>query len=242
VKLCGVTRPADVQRVAAAGADAVGVVVDVAVDTPREVSRERAADLFDAAPPFLTTVAVSMPGSVDAAVAIVDATGADALQVHGGFDADAFAAIRARTGRPVVAALDNAAADRAHALADAGAVDAVLVDSADADGGGGTGETHDWTATRDLARDLDDRGTPAILAGGLTPDNVAEAVRTVRPHGVDVASGIEATPGRKDPTAVEAFVRAAGRAPTASADPSDGEAADDPRTATPGRRVGGDER
>jgi phosphoribosylanthranilate isomerase len=77
-------------------------------------------------------------------------------------------------------------------------------------GAGGTGETHDWERSRELVESL---SSPVVLAGGLTPDNVAEAVETVRPFAVDVASGVEADPGRKDPEAVAAFVRAAGGRP-----------------------------
>jgi len=88
--------------------------------------------------------------------------------------------------------------------------DALVVDSLDDAGAGGTGETHDWGRTGDLVESLD---SPVVLAGGLTPDNVADAVATARPFAVDVASGVEAEPGRKDPEAVSAFVRAAGGRP-----------------------------
>jgi len=215
VKICGVTSRADLATVAEAGADAVGFVVDVPVETPREVSLDRAATLAAAAPPFLTTTAVTMPGTVAEAVAVADAVGADALQLHADFDADGFATVREETRATVVAALDSEAGDRARDLAAADVVDAVLVDSASDSGAGGTGETHDWEATRALARELGDEfGVPTVLAGGLTPENVTAAIRTVRPYAVDVASGVETTGGRKDEAAVEAFVTNAGRAPS----------------------------
>jgi phosphoribosylanthranilate isomerase len=88
----------------------------------------------------------------------------------------------------------------------ADAADALLVDSVDESGAGGTGETVDWERTRDR---VDDLGVPVILAGGLTPENVAAAVETVDPFGVDVASGVEREGGRKDHDAVRAFVDAA---------------------------------
>ena len=88
--------------------------------------------------------------------------------------------------------------------------DALVVDSLDESGAGGTGETHDWARTRALVGSL---SSPVVLAGGLTPGNVADAVETVDPFAVDVASGVEADPGRKDPAAVSAFVRAAGGRP-----------------------------
>jgi phosphoribosylanthranilate isomerase len=207
VKICGVTTGADLRAVESAGADAVGVVADVPVDTPREVSLERAATLLDAAPPFLTTTLVTMPETVDDAVAAAERVRPDVLQLHGSFDADGFRTVRERVAADIVVAVDAADSDRARELAPA--VDAVLVDSIDDDGAGGTGETHDWEATADVAATLD---APVILAGGLNPDNVDEAVETVCPFAVDVASGVERSGGAKDHDAVHAFVANARRA------------------------------
>ncbi|MGQ4555231.1 phosphoribosylanthranilate isomerase [Halobellus sp. GM3] len=201
VKICGVTTDADLRAVEAAGADAVGVVADVPVETPREVSLEAAAAMLDAAPPFLTTTLVTMPAAVDEAVAAADRVAPDVLQLHGDLSADDLRSIRERVPSSVVAAVDAADPERARAVAPA--VDAVLVDSVDDAGAGGTGETHDWAATAEVTAALD---APVILAGGLTPDTVAEAVETVRPFAVDVASGVERTGGRKDREAVRAFV------------------------------------
>jgi phosphoribosylanthranilate isomerase len=111
--------------------------------------------------------------------------------------------LAARVDASVVAAVD-ADADLA-AYADA--VDALLVDSTDERGAGGTGETHDWERTRERTADLD---VPVILAGGLTPENVAEAVATVDPYAVDTATGVEREGGLKDHDAVTAFVARAG--------------------------------
>ncbi|MFC6824323.1 phosphoribosylanthranilate isomerase [Halopelagius fulvigenes] len=201
-KVCGVTSESDLRAVERAGADAVGVISEVTVDTPREVSLSRAATLFDAAPPFLTTTLVSMPASVTRAVELAAAASPDVLQLHGDFDADEFQRIGAQTDARVVAVVDSESPARARAVAHV--VDGVLVDSVSDDGGGGTGETHDWTATAEVVETLD---APVTLAGGLTPENVAEAVRTVRPYAVDVASGVEAEGGVKDHDAVRAFVR-----------------------------------
>ncbi|WP_255192189.1 phosphoribosylanthranilate isomerase [Natronobeatus ordinarius] len=201
VKVCGVTREADLRAVADAGADAVGVICDVPVETPREVSLERAVDLVAAAPPFLTTVLVTMPSSPDAAIELVETVGPDAIQVHGGLEPDGVASLRAAVGADVLVAVDADDVSRADSF-DAVA-DGLVVDSVDEDGGGGTGETHDWERTREAAADLE---SPVILAGGLTPGNVADAVWTVEPFAVDVASGVEARGGVKDAGAVEAFV------------------------------------
>lgn len=206
VKICGITRESDLRAAVRAGADAVGVVSGVSVDTPREVDASRAARLVAAAPPFVSTVLVSMPEDVDGAVDRLDRVGADAVQVHGDLDADAVAAVRERTTSRVVVAIDYRDVSRARDLD--GVADALLVDSTTPEGAGGTGRTHDWDTTRNLARELE---TPLILAGGLTPENVGEAVGTVDPYAVDVASGVEASGGVKDHDAVRAFVREAGR-------------------------------
>ena len=201
VKVCGVTNEADLRAVESAGADAVGAIADVTVDTPREVSLDTAATLFDAAPPFLTTTLVTMPETVEDAVDTAERVGPDVLQLHGGFSKTDLEAIRERIDADLVAVVDAAEPERARAVAPA--VDAVLVDSLDDEEAGGTGETHDWEATAAVVETLD---APVILAGGLTPENVAEAVEIVQPYAVDVASGVERTGGEKDHEAVRAFV------------------------------------
>ncbi|MFB6228003.1 MAG: phosphoribosylanthranilate isomerase [Halobacteriales archaeon] len=204
VKICGITSPTDRDAAVAAGADALGFIVDVPVDTPREVDPGSAADLIAGVPPFVTAVLVTMPDSVAAARGLREQVGADAVQVHGGLDPTE-ATDLAETDT-VVAAVDPGDPEEARAYDDA--ADALLVDSADAEGGGGTGRTHDWTTARELRETL---GSPVILAGGLTPENVSEAVRTAAPYAVDVATGVERTGGEKDHEAVAAFVANATR-------------------------------
>ncbi|MFB6136085.1 MAG: phosphoribosylanthranilate isomerase [Halobacteriaceae archaeon] len=199
VKVCGHTRPEDVDATVAAGADAVGVVVDVPVDTPREVSVERAAALFDRVPPLVSGVLVTMATDPERVRALYEATGADAVQLHATLPASDVAAVAEFAPTLAVADADAPGTVRGHA----DVADAVLVDSTDAAGGGGTGRTHDWEATRSLAADLD---APVVLAGGLTPENVGDAVETVAPFGVDVATGVEREGGVKDHDAVRAFV------------------------------------
>ncbi|WP_416840707.1 phosphoribosylanthranilate isomerase [Haloferax sp. DFSO52] len=208
VKVCGVTRETDLRVVADAGADAVGAICEVPVETPREISRERARELFDAAPPFLSTTLVTMPDSVDHARELVREVRPDVLQLHGDFSADELASLRDEGVRvvPVVEATDVA---RARTLAPA--VDGILVDTPSDSGAGGTGQTHDWDASRALVDAVD---VPVILAGGLTPGNVADAIRTVCPDSVDVASGVEASGGVKDHDAVRTFVTEAQNAQT----------------------------
>jgi phosphoribosylanthranilate isomerase len=207
VKVCGVRTPEDLHLVADAGADAVGVISGVPVDTHREVNSETAADLVAAGPPFLTTTLVTMPDDPADAVALAATVAPDVLQLHADFDPEGFETLRAETGRKVVAAVDAADADRVRALD--GAVDAVLLDSTTDEGAGGTGETHDWDAAADLVGDL---ATPVVLAGGLTPENVGRAVETVHPFAVDVAGGVEGPGGFKQADAVRSFVDEARRA------------------------------
>jgi phosphoribosylanthranilate isomerase len=208
-KICGLTNEADLEAAVDAGADAVGVIADVPVDTPREVPTERAADLVAAAPPFVTTVLVTIPAAPERALELVRRVNPDAVQVHGDLPAGDVAYLAANAGARVVRAV--AADDPELARRHDDVADALLLDTPAEDGGGGTGRTHDWERAADLAADLD---SPVVLAGGLTPDNVAEATRAVEPFAVDVASGVEREGGVKDHDAVASFVRNARRALT----------------------------
>ena len=201
-KICGVTNEADLRAVAESGADAVGIITEVSVDTPREVPPDRAADLVAAAPPFLSTVLVSMPDTATRAVELAGAVAPDAIQLHGTFDDEDVRYVRREARADVITAVDAADPDRVRGYD--GVADAILLDSTTEDGAGGTGETHDWDAARAL---VDDCATPVVLAGGLTPENVADAVRTVEPYAVDVSSGVERAGGEKDHEAVASFVR-----------------------------------
>ncbi|GGN97719.1 phosphoribosylanthranilate isomerase [Haloarcula pellucida] len=202
VKICGVTTPEDRDAVVAAGADAVGVIHGVPVDTPREVDEDTAADLVEGVPPLVTSVLVTMPRTVQEAVVRVDAVDPDAVQVHDGLTPPELGALSRRVTQQIIAVVDAEADDLDDYAAHA---DALLVDSVDDEGAGGTGETHDWERTRELVETVD---VPVILAGGLTPANVAEAIETVQPFAVDTASGVESSGGVKDHDAVERFVAA----------------------------------
>ena len=181
-KICGLTNEADLAVAIEAGADAVGFVVGVPVDSPREISPERARELTEAVPSFVTSVVVTMPETPENARSLVGEVRPDALQVHGA-DPETIAAIGT-------------------------AVDVPLLGAIDAAGAGGTGETGDWAAAREAVRES---SVPVILAGGLTPGNVGVAVAAVDPFAVDVASGVERRGGRKDHDAVREFIaRAAG--------------------------------
>jgi phosphoribosylanthranilate isomerase len=206
VKICGVTDSADRDAVVRAGADAVGIIHGVPVDTPREVDEATAETLADGVPPFVTSVLVTMPTTVREVVRRVDRIEPDAVQVHDGLSPAEIGALDSRITQNIVAVVETDAPDIEEYADHA---DALLVDSVDADGGGGTGETHDWERTRDLVDSLD---VPVVLAGGLTPENVAEAIETVESFAVDVASGVESSGGTKDHDAVERLVRNAKQA------------------------------
>lgn len=205
VKICGITEREDLDTVVKAGADAVGFTVDVPVETPREIDVDLAVELSRATPPFVTTVLVTMPETPEATVELAERVQPDVVQIHGDLAPGELAYLSAKIHGDVIKAVSPENAERYDTVADA-----LLVDSLDASGAGGTGERHDWTHTRELVAAL---ASPIVLAGGLTPENVAEAVETVAPFGVDVASGVESRPGRKDPSAVESFVARAGGRP-----------------------------
>lgn len=200
LKVCGVTSTEDRDAVVDAGADAFGVISGVPVDTPREVDAKTAETLVAGAPPLVTSVLVTMPEAVQKAVRRIEAVTPDVVQIHDRLSPSEIGALGRRVDAKVVVA---AGAEQTDLQQYAEKADALLVDSVDSDGGGGTGETHDWDRTNDVVADLD---VPVILAGGLTPDNVAEAIETVHPFAVDVASGVESEGGVKDHEAVEQFV------------------------------------
>jgi phosphoribosylanthranilate isomerase len=206
-KICGLTRAADVDAAVDAGADAVGFVVDVPVDTPREVAVERAADLVARVPPFVTSVLVTMPPAPERAVELAETVEPDAVQCHGDLPPGDVAYLRSRVDARVLKVVDADDVEDAARYVDV--ADGLLVDSADGDGGGGTGETHDWERTRDAVAELD---APVVLAGGLTPENVGGAVDVVEPFGVDVASGVEERGGVKDHDSIRRFVNVAAAA------------------------------
>ena len=150
-------------------------------------------------PVFTKSVAVIAPDSPEEAVLMARKTGADLLQVHGTLEPEEIKELKKRVHQKVIAAVPPGI--EAHRMA--GAADAVLLDTFKDGKLGGTGAVHDWSVSASLARNLQ---IPVILAGGLNPSNVGEAIRTVKPYAVDVSSGVE-TAGRKDQKKVESFVR-----------------------------------
>ena len=177
-----------------AGADAIGLIFWAG--SKRAVGVEQAQAITRALPPLISTVGVFVNETPDRVRTVADAVGLSGVQLHG----DEVVSDWARFPRPVLKAMpieQYATSPWRTARA------AILVDAHDPVTIGGTGRTIDWKAARDIAATR-----PLVLAGGLTPDNVAEAVTLVAPWGVDVASGVEQSPGVKDPARVLAFVQA----------------------------------
>jgi phosphoribosylanthranilate isomerase len=196
VKICGITRLEDAVAAVRAGADALGF--NFWPRSRRYLAPETARAIARRLPPFVTTVGVFVDPSRDEVLRAAEASGIQVVQLHGNEPPS----LASSLPLPVVKAIHVADASSLAALASY-EVSAFLLDSA-SPGYGGSGTAFDW----DLAREVASSAT-VVLAGGLTPENVGQAVRRVRPWGVDVASGVESAPGVKDETRMTAFVRAA---------------------------------
>jgi phosphoribosylanthranilate isomerase len=195
VKICGVTRLEDALAAAEAGADAVGFVFYG--KSPRAVNAEQAAAMALALPPFLGRVGLFVDAPPDEVAAVLARVPLDLLQFHGG-ESPAYCR---EFGRPYLKAVPMGEGMDPVAYMDAYPEAAgFLLDSHGNGRVGGTGETFEWDR---IPRDL---RHCVVLAGGLNPDNVAEAVRRVRPWAVDVSSGVEARPGIKEPERIRAFM------------------------------------
>lgn len=201
VKVCGIIREEDATAACAAGADALGFVFWPR--SPRAVDVPTAASLVRLLPPFVTPVGVFVNQPADEINAIVARVGLRVVQLHG----DEPVEMSARISVPVVKTLGIGDDDVAEVIVRWPPTVMPLLDAADPDRRGGTGRTIDWRVAASISR-----ARPIILAGGLRPDNVEEAVRVVRPFTVDVSSGVEASPGVKDADRIRAFVAAVRRA------------------------------
>ncbi|MCR4442538.1 MAG: phosphoribosylanthranilate isomerase [Peptococcaceae bacterium] len=205
VKICGITNPGDAVAAAAAGANAVGFVF---APGPRKVDPEKAREIAGMLPPGVEKIGVFVneaPGLVEEIARCCRLTG---LQFHGGESPEyclGFPGYQVIKAFSVRAKLDGAAIGE-YILK--GAADRVLLDAYVPGKSGGTGMTFPWEA----ALDYDWKGTPLIVAGGLTPGNVGRAVRMGCFFGVDVSSGVEKEPGIKDAGKIVQFIKAARRA------------------------------
>jgi phosphoribosylanthranilate isomerase len=199
VKICGITSEEDARLAAEAGADAVGFVFWPG--SPRRVDAKTARRIGDALPPTVVRVGVFVDAAREELARAADEAALDLLQLHGSEPPEALADLPRRTLKAVRVGRDFAAQT---ALQYEGRASGLLLDTDCAGLPGGTGETFDWSLVREVRR----RAGFVVLAGGLRPENVQAALRAVQPDGVDVSSGVEKAPGRKDASKVRAFVDA----------------------------------
>jgi phosphoribosylanthranilate isomerase len=198
VKICGITNVADALAAAEAGADMIGLMF--AEKSPRLISLATAVEIHRALPPFVLRVGVFVNPPEDLVMRALGDCGLSLLQFHGDETSEfctQFGAMSLKAFR-IQDAESLAALENYH-------TDAFLLDAHSKNGLGGTGETFNWN----LAVAAQKFGKPIFLAGGLTPSNVAEAVRQVQPFAVDVSSGVESALGKKDVAKVRAFIAAA---------------------------------
>lgn len=200
IKICGITNVADARAAVEAGADALGFVFHAA--SPRNVSPDIARTIIGQLPPFVLAVGVFVNEDAKVVRDLMDSCGLALAQLHG----DESAGYCESLGRPVLRAIRLK--DRGSLLTLAeykgrARVRGFVVEAFSESAFGGTGRVADWHLAAEAAA-----AAPVILAGGLTAENVAEGIRTVRPYGVDVSSGVEASPGKKDHAKIAAFVRA----------------------------------
>ena len=201
IKICGMTNAEDAEAAVKAGADALGFVFYR--KSPRVVDAQLVKRIVAALPPFVLAVGVFVNEDPKVVRDLMDECGLALAQLHGEETASYCEAL----GRPVLRAIRLGNHGDLLALAEykgRAQVRGFLVDAFSEKEYGGTGRVADWALAAEAARASD-----VLLAGGLTPGNVAEAIRQVRPYGVDVSSGVEACPGRKDHEKLRAFIQAA---------------------------------
>jgi phosphoribosylanthranilate isomerase len=216
VKICGTTSLEDALAAVEAGADALGFVF---ATSPRRVTAEQVRAIVDELPATVEKVGVFVNESADRIREIVKGTGLTSVQLHGEESDRLLAEVNAmRTadgGKPKLYRAmhlpEHFAAELNQGFSwpeDVAKPDAILLDTAQGQVRGGSGKKFDWQAAVPLVEAIETQ-IPVIVAGGLDPENVGEAIRLFQPYGVDVVSGVEASPGKKDPVKVREFVRAA---------------------------------
>jgi phosphoribosylanthranilate isomerase len=198
VKICGITNFADAQAAVEAGADALGF--NFYEKSPRFISLKATAEISKQLPPFAMRVGVFVNAPEDFVLRAIAESGLTMLQFHGD-EPPEFCAQFGLMSMKAFRIRDEASLAELPKFA----TDAYLLDAYSAEARGGTGEKFNW----ELAVEAQKFGKPIFLAGGLTPENVADAVRKVQPFGVDVSSGVEISPGKKDHAKVKAFIEAA---------------------------------
>jgi phosphoribosylanthranilate isomerase len=206
IKICANTSLADAQLAADAGADAVGFVF---APSPRRVTFEQVAAITPHLPAEIEKIGVFVDADLDTIAAAIELCGLTGVQLHSGSADNVASQLRARFGPSLrilrVIHFGDGAAEQLNATAGDASIDGVLVDSRTPTAVGGTGVAFDWQAAR-TSIFTGGSALKLIAAGGLSPANVADAIGTLNPWGVDVASGVESAPGKKDSVKVREFV------------------------------------
>lgn len=197
VKVCGITSPRDGVLAAKAGATAIGLVFWPR--SPRFVDRSLARRIVEALPTFVLRVGVFLDQSLDTITRTADDVGLDIVQLHGSEPPELVTCVPRRVLKAIHVGGESVSEQLRRYEGTA-----ILLDTQDGSRVGGTGKTFDWGAAQRLRGQM----TFLVLAGGLNPDNVATAIRTVGPDAVDVSSGVESEPGKKDPKKLKAFLDA----------------------------------
>lgn len=204
VKICGITNETDLVDAIDAGADAVGFLIRVE-SSPRNLSVERAQLLLAKVPPFVSSVIVTKESNLQNLKKLNSMLRPDLLQIYCDINECNSTLEELKGDVATIIGVDGENCSAKALINISGSCEAVLLDTLSAMRCGGTGRVHDWSASRRLRQAIDPK--PVILAGGLNPENVAEAVRTVEPYAVDVASGVESSPGKKDRARIVQFIK-----------------------------------
>jgi phosphoribosylanthranilate isomerase len=202
VKICGVRTVEDAVKCVAAGADAVGMLL---APSPRRIPAGLAREIVESLPPFVTPVIVMMPSAADEAVEAARTIRPGAIQLQGDEPPGMLADIKqAMPGIRLIKAVHvGGGREVEKARAYESVADAILLDTI-SPARGGSGQTHDWSVSRGVVAAIN---KPVVLAGGLKPGNVAEAVRAVNPYAVDVSSGVEGEGRVKDMALIRTFIK-----------------------------------
>lgn len=205
VKICGITSEEDLKMVCNMGADAVGFVVGVS-SSPRNLTMEKAEKLIKLVPVFVKSVAVVVPKTIEEVSAVYERLKPNAIQIHGEEVLNVQVLREKLSDTCLIKAVSVKSKETVdNTIKESKVFDAVLLDSCLPGKYGGIGMVHDWELSKNVREAIHPK--PLILAGGLNPENVKNAIQTVKPYAVDVSTGVESKPGVKDPEKVEAFIK-----------------------------------
>ena len=220
IKICGIRTSEEIELAARYGADAVGFITEVPVESPRNLDSGTAYSLVSEVPRCLDSVLVIMPEDSARGLELIEKVRPDIVQIHSKLPLSELELIKEKTNIPLIKTLYVAERDETSVekfenstlvfdlleqvslLEETAVVDAILLDTDKSGKPGGTGCVHDWILSR---RIVDETRLPIILAGGLKPENVQEAIKAVSPYAVDTASGVEAS-GKKDSLKIKSFI------------------------------------